>query len=342
MGEQQWVEHLRRALGRCAQTSADVPVGIGDDAAVLRPLHRSHHLVATVDMLVEGQHFLRRGPGAFRPEDIGWKALAVNLSDVAAMGARPLWALCSVGVPPDVGLAELERVYQGMAGLACRLGVRVVGGNLARTTQLVLDVTLLAEAQGVLTRGPARPGDRILVTGSLGAAAAALRLAEQPVALDAVSRRVLWRAQRRPVPRLVEGAALAGLPAGTVHALCDISDGLIADLRRLLGPHGAVLWRQALPIGPAVRRAAHALGVDPLPWVLGGGEDYELLLTCAARDEALVRRAVARAGGVDIHTIGEVRESGLYLAERPEAGEVPLGEVGWDPFRSTGGEERTY
>lgn len=328
---------VRRGLGDAA-TGRGVDVGIGDDAAVLR-LPPGRHLVATVDMIVEGQHFRRQGVGAGSLRDVGWRALAVNLSDLAAMGAQPLWALSSVGVPTGMAADELQDLSAGMAEAARRFGVAVVGGNLAHVPErLVVDVTLFGCAEHVVPRGGGRPGDRVCVTGHLGVAAAGLALshgdARERGDPSAADRDGLLAAQRRPEPRVREGLALGALAPTGVRAMCDVSDGLTRDLGHLCGPGlGAVLWRSALPVPPGVHATALALGASAWDWALGGGEDYELLCLVAPEAVAAAREAVAGCGGASLTVIGEcVARAGLYLAEAPGGRDRPLAAAGWDPF----------
>lgn len=327
-GEAAWLAALRDGFGAIT-AGPGVVLGIGDDAAVLRaPL--GQHLVATVDMLVEGQHFVCSGPGASTPEDIGWHALAVNLSDLAAMGARPLWALCSLGIPDRLAPEFGRRLALGMAELAAPLGVRVVGGNLAKVAErLVVDVTALGTARQAVTRSGARPGDRVCVTGTLGRAAAGLALARAGASEAAFG--PLRAALLRPQPRVAAGLALGAL-AGRVHAACDISDGLALDLHRLCAASGvgATLRVSALPLDPPTRAAAARLGKDPAAWALHGGEDYELLLAVPAEAEAEVGRALT-ATGTPVATIGVfAAEAGLWLEEA--GGRQGLAPGGWDPF----------
>lgn len=238
--------------------------GIGDDAAVLRP-QPGLDLVATTDSLVPGRHFLDH----WSPADIGHLALAVNLSDLAAMGARPRWALLALTLP-EGDAAWLDAFLDGFLGLADHFGLHLVGGNLARGP-LNIGVQLLGdvEPERVVTRQGAQAGDLLAVTGSLGDAAAALMLGESAPA-------ALTQRLRRPSPRVAAGRCLAV----AAHAMLDISDGLLADLSHLLpatGP-GAELELDALPASPALlealpdhrkRREIQARG----------GSDYELLVS---------------------------------------------------------------
>lgn len=336
-GEEALLAAVRRGLGAAA-AGEGVELGIGDDAAVLRP-PSGRRLVATVDMQVEGQHFERRGPAGAPPADIGWRALAVNLSDVAAMGGEPRWALSSLGIPPDMGPPEVEALCAGLAEAASAFGVAVVGGNLARVPAgLVLDVTVLGLVDRAVPRSGGQPGDLVCVTGRLGAAAAGLAVARRGRDVPGLgdrARRELLLAQRRPQPRVREGIALGAVLPGAVHAMCDVSDGLTADLGRLCPAGlGATLWREALPVPASVRAAAVALGADALAWALGGGEDYELLCLVAPEGFDAARSAVARCGGAELQAIGECSpRAGLRLAEARGGEGRPLEPAGWDPFR---------
>jgi thiamine-monophosphate kinase len=265
-----------------------VRVGIGDDAAVLRP-PEGEDLVATVDAVVEGVHF---GAG-FTPEDVGWKALAVNLSDLAAMGARPLWALVALATRRGEDPRRLVRVGRGIAACARRHGTSVVGGNVTAADQLSLTVTVVgAVPRGrALLRSGGRPGDLLVVSGTLGAAAAGLRPGA-PAALVA--------RQRRPRPRLALGRAAVGI----ARAAIDVSDGLLQDLGHLCEASGtgARVELERLPVSAAARKGARRPG-DPLEDALSGGEDYELLLAVPPRRLGDIRDA-ARSARTRVTVVG--------------------------------------
>jgi thiamine-monophosphate kinase len=277
-GEFELIARFTRALPLWGE---GVRLSVGDDAAVLRP-PRGEALVATVDAVVEGVHFDAR----FTPAEVGWKALAVNLSDLAAMGARPLWALVALGLPPATPADRLAGLARGVGACARRHGVAVVGGNVTRAAELSATVTVLGAVRPgrVLTRAGARPGDLLLASGTFGEAALGLL----PGAAASLARR-----QRRPVPRLALGRAVAGL----ARAAIDVSDGLVQDLGHLCAASGvgAVVEAQRVPTSGAYRRAAAALR-DPLAPALSGGEDYELLLAVPPGRLAAAQRAAARAG----------------------------------------------
>ncbi|HEY6003443.1 MAG TPA: thiamine-phosphate kinase [Anaeromyxobacter sp.] len=297
-----------------------VLVGAGDDAAVLRPAP-GEDLVATVDTVVEGVHFDAR----FAPEDVGWKALAVNLSDLAAMGARPLWALVALALPAGTRPAAVKRIASGLGACARAYRTAVVGGNVSRARELSLTVTAVGavpEGRAVLRTG-ARPGDLVAVTGTLGDAALGLR----PGAPRALASR-----QKRPSPRLAAGRALAGI----VRAGIDVSDGLAQDLGHVCRASGvgARIGLPDLPLSPAYRRMARRLP-DPFAPALSGGEDYELVV--AVPPTSLERaRAAARRSGTPLTVIGRfVRGEGVRVVDaRGEAVSVPEGH---DHLRERGG-----
>ena len=286
-GECELIAAFTRALPLSGE---GVLLGPGDDAALLRP-PRGQELVATVDAVVEGVHFDAR----FTPGDIGWKALAVNLSDLAAMGARPLWALVALAVPPGTPRTRLQGVARGLAACARRHRLAVVGGNVTRAVQLSLTVTVIGAVPPgrALRRDGARPGDLVLVSGTLGDAALGLRRGA-PAALA--------RRQRRPVPRLALGLALRGVASAAI----DLSDGLAQDLGHLClaSGAGATLFAARLPRSRAGRSAAAALA-DPLGPALRGGEDYELCVTVPPGRLGAAARAAVRAG-VALTLVGEV------------------------------------
>lgn len=302
-------------IARRVKPGEGVVLGIGDDAALLSPPTPGRGLVASCDALVEGRHFL---PGA-APEDLGWKALAVNLSDLAAMGAVPRHALLALTLPegdPD----WLEAFLDGLLGLAEAEGVTLVGGNLARGPRQIV-VTVLGEVKlaDALRRSGARPGDRLWVTGTLGGAAAALAAEREGRFVPEAWQRRL----RRPEPRLRVGQALAGL----AHAAIDLSDGLLLDLARLCEASGtgAELELHALPCAP---------GLDALPeearwrFVLGGGDDYELLV---ALPPAVDPRSVCPPDP-PLTAIGRVTEGG-GIRGRDRVGRLfDLTAFGWDHF----------
>jgi thiamine-monophosphate kinase len=250
-------------------------LGIGDDAALLRP-PAGTEIVATIDAVMEEVHFRRDWS---KPEDVGWKALAVNVSDLNGMGARPLAALVSIGLPPDVTPSWIEGCYRGMAECSAAYGCPLVGGDTVRSPRhIALSVTALgtvAEGRAVLRSG-AQPGDLLCVTGVLGESAAGYELLSREVRRRP-EHAPLLAAHRRPRPPRLAGAVLA--EAGLVTAMLDLSDGLASDLQHLSRRSGVGVTVEAarLPISDATRQTAQRLELDVANLVLHGGEDYELL-----------------------------------------------------------------
>src|SRR5688572_11640507 len=257
---------IARVLAR-AGTSRAAQVGPGDDAAVLRST--DGRIVASVDVLVEGRHFRRDWSSA---EDIGHKAAAANLADIAAMGATTTALLVGLACPPATPTSWLEGVATGLAEECGPLGAAVVGGDLVASAtdsaSVVLSVTALGDLGGrtPVLRSGARPGDVVAVAGRLGWAACGLAVLRRGFS----SPLAVVSAHRRPTPPYAAGPAAADAGA---TSMCDVSDGLLADLDR-----GALVRTFLEPAGP-LQQVASALGVDPLSWVLTGGEDHALVAT---------------------------------------------------------------
>lgn len=318
VSERAVVETIRSAV---SASGVPIALGIGDDAAVLE---HSGPLVACHDLLVDGVHFRRAWASA---ADVGHKALAVNLSDLAAMGATPTAALVGLTLPPDVGLEEVAALYGAMAALAGGHGVAIAGGDTTTGPVLSLGVTALGRMEpGVapMTRAGGRPGDLLCLTGPLGASAAGLALLEDPglgAGAEPGPMDDLRRAHLRPVPRIAAGRALA---AGGAHAAIDISDGLLLDAGRLADASGCGLLLDlgAVPLAPGVAGVAEALGRPADLFAATGGEDYELLLALAPEDlgrlRALTDRPLTPVGGLTAAPGTHVTRDGAPVAvERP-------------------------
>jgi thiamine-monophosphate kinase len=328
LGEFGLISRLTDAL----ETRPDVALGVGDDAALLDP-GPDMLVAATVDALVAERHFLM---AVATPEEIGRKALAVNLSDLAATGAEPCWALVSLLLPASLDVGVLDGVYAGLRGEAQRYGVAVVGGNVAATDgPFTLDVVALGRCPrgAQVTRAGGQPGDLLLVTGSLGAAVAGLLVAREPQRAEGVARNMLERARGAmvtPTPRVAAGRALAS--GRLARAMLDISDGLVGDLNHLCERSGvgAELDASLIPVDPAVAAIAPHYGRDPLTLALYGGDDYELVCALAPehRDDAL---AALRAVGCAPAIIGRLTAPGAGITLRRADGSTePLAIQGWD------------
>ena len=306
LSEDEIVRVIRTLAGR--PRARGVRNAIGDDAAVLEPTPGTT-LVATTDLLLEDVHFRRRWAES---ADIGWKAVAVNVSDVAAMGAMPRWALVALACPPSVQPGEIEAFYEGALALCDAHDVVIVGGDTSASPHgWIVNVTLLGETATPVLRSTARPTDVVAVTGSLGRSAAGLAVLERGAAPSGVPAPLLadvTDAHLRPRPRVAEARWLAA--AGGVTAMMDLSDGLATDLARLLGEShvGATVRLDDVPIAPAARAVAVGLGQDALAWATGGGEDYELLLTCERGAAERLRTGLARDVGTELTVLGEVHD----------------------------------
>lgn len=289
---------IRRYFSSLSAAREGVALGIGDDAALLAP-RPGHQLVVTCDTLIRGRHF----PDDTAAFDIGWKSLAVNLSDLAAMGAQPRWFLLALSLP-EADERWLADFCAGIKALADRHGVALVGGD---TTRGALSVTITAmgevPAGAALLRGGARVDDCVCVTGTLGDAAAALALLHAGTRDSALLARL-----DRPEPRIAAGLALRGI----AHAAIDLSDGLAGDLQHVLDASGvgAELNVDALPCSEALR--ARSVSAQRLTHQLAGGDDYELCL-CIAPDQVDAARA---ALDVPLTVVGRITaQPGLRCAD---------------------------
>lgn len=264
-----------------------------DDVALLETGGRTE-IICTSDTLVEDVHFRQ---GWSRPEDVGWKALAVNLSDLASTGAQPLAALVSLSVPKFCSVRWLRRLYDGISDCSREYGCPIAGGDTTRSPgPIYISVSAIGSSESrLLTRGSAGSGDLICVTGTLGESAAGLELMRQGT-LRSRSLDGLLQAHRRPRPQLAAGQALAGLPH--VTACMDLSDGLAQDLPRLarLSGCGFSLDADRLPVSDHTRTCAGRLGLDPVELALTGGEDYQLLFTMGPAGRQSAAPALAASG----------------------------------------------
>ena len=290
-----------------------VIVGPGDDAAVLKPV-RGAFDVLTTDVQVEGIHFDRR----FVPPDaIGHRALAVNLSDLAAMGARPRVALLSLMLPDALPVADVDAILDGLLALAADTQTALVGGNITRSPgPLVVDVTAVGSVarRKVLGRGGARPGDEVYLTGAIGAARAGLAMLQAGATADDRFSAGCRARYLRPVPRVRIGGQLGRVRAAS--ACMDLSDGLADAVRQVCEASGvgALIEAGALPIDPGARTWSEAHGEDAVRAAVQGGDDYELLFTVPRRFRGRLRTVRAIAGDVAITRIGAItRERDIRL-----------------------------
>lgn len=300
-----------------------IKLGIGDDAALWQP-SRSNRSAITTDMLVEGVHFSR---DAMSLEDVGWRSMAANASDLAAMGARPVLATVALGIPAELGPEDVVALYRGLAAAANDARLAIAGGDLARAPALTVAVAAVGEVRpsNVKTRAGGRPGDVVAVTGELGASRAGLEAARGAVALSASLAHDALQAFRRPNARCTEGRFLGG--SRNVNAMMDCSDGLSTDLDRLCAASGCGAVVESVPVAPAAAAAARGLGDDPERFALAGGEDFELIVAIKPRAfEHVAQRFLVRFHR-PLHRVGTLRaDAGIEWRGRP------LSRLGWEHF----------
>jgi len=334
MGEFELLAKLRERL---PPAGARVRLGSGDDAAVTVP---GGATATSVDAIVEGVHF-RRGEAPMQA--IGRKALAAALSDLAAMGAEAGEAYVVLGAPPDLAEGEFEALLDGLLALAAETGTTLAGGDLTRSPALILAVTVVGHAprlDDLVTRGGARPGDLLVLSGELGGAAAGRLLLDRPElgrGVPAIAAERLRARQLEPTPRLGSGRALAAAGART---MIDLSDGLAGDALHVAraGGVGLRIDASSLPLAEGVAEVAAAAGGDPLQLAVSGGEDYELLAALpSARLEAAAER-IAEAGETTLTEIGRVTAGEGVELRLPGGG--LLESQGYDHFRPTNRESR--
>jgi thiamine-monophosphate kinase len=325
-------DELARAIARLLSgPTPGVLLGPGDDAALVETGPGLGLL--TADTLVEGLDFELHRPA----RDVGYKAIVVNVSDVAAMGGSPRFATVSLVLPSTVHVPWVMELYGGMLEACKEHACTIVGGDLSRGTEVVISVALTGEVSPgrVLSRRGARPGDRVVVTGSLGAAAGGLALlrADEQVLRAAAGtgwEHDLSQALDRPVARVGEGQTLAQHGA---TAMIDVSDGFLLDLSRLCEASavGARVHLDAVPVHPSVVELSRVAEVEPLDLALSGGDDYELLATIPGDRFEQASEAMDGRFGTTLHDIGEV-VGGSGLVGVDARGERPLQPKGWDHF----------
>ncbi len=307
-------------------------VGIGDDCAVLPGPGGVARLVTT-DMLVEDIHFLR---DRIPPGDLGYKSLAVNLSDIAAMGGTPAEAYLSLALPRDTELAWLDAFFDGMLELAGAQSVSLLGGDTTRSPgPIIVNVVVIGEVleASVRRRSSGRPGDLLCVTGLLGESAAGLRaLLDRPDPDPDPDLEALVRCHHRPRPHLAEGRWLARQPG--VRAMMDVSDGIDSDIRRILERSrcGAVVELDHLPLSDRLRRVCARRGWDPVESACTGGEDYCLLVSVAPDAWPQVRVGFEQAFGRPLHAIGMLDQDAGRLRYLSKGKPVSLRAGGYDHF----------
>jgi len=324
LGEFGLIELIADTVGKASRR--DLILGIGDDTAAW---HTDGSVqLGTTDILIQNVHFTL-DIATWR--ELGWKALAVNISDIAAMGGMPSFAMVSLGLPPETDVDNVVELYRGMKEIASKFDVDIVGGNISRAPVVIIDVSLIGKASSgaLLTRSAAAPGDQIAVTGYLGLSAAGLQMLKSGRKLNSKTTAFFREAHLRPRPRVAEGQILV---QHGVRAAIDLSDGLLSDLTHICKASrvGAKVWIDKLPIHALLKSAFQK---ESLRLALSGGEDYELLFT--ARSEVIAKLKDVMSSPVMV--IGEIVSDApgqiTLLDEQGKA--VKWDEGGWDHFKSS-------
>ena len=335
IGEFGLIRRISDLLNKEGIRSERVTVGIGDDTASFLP-RPGYELLVTCDCMVEGRHYL---PGKISPLDLGRRAMTLNISDIGAMGGRPLYALISLGLKAEVFIQDIEEMYRGFLMELNPFGASIIGGNLTKSGDgMFIDITLIGEVEqgkGVRRSG-ARPGDAILVTGYPGQAAAGLQLLLHAPDDSKILGHPLVKIYNTPSHRAQLGEAIGR--AGLATAMIDTSDGFLGDLGHICEESnvGAELFKEKLPVSEDLRKAAQILHRDPYDFFLGESDDYELVITCRPHDVARLRFVVTQCCPVPLTEVGRVtdaaREITLLL---PEGDRRAVKISGWDHFRLT-------
>lgn len=333
IGEFGLIRRINELLNREGIRSERVTVGIGDDTASFLP-RPGYELLVTCDCMVEGRHYL---PKYIRPFDVGRRAMTLNISDIGAMGGKPLYALISLGLKAEILVSEIEEMYRGFLTELKPFEASIIGGNLTHSGDgMFIDITLIGEVEqgkGVRRCG-AKPGDAILVTGYPGQAGAGLQLLLQAPDDPKILGHPLVKIYHTPSHKAQLGEAIGR--SGRAAAMIDTSDGFLGDLGHICEESGvgAELFQEKIPISEELREAGRRLHRDPDDFFLGESDDYELVITCRPQDVAFLRSIMNRCCPGVLTEVGRItgtpREVTLLL---PDGKRRPLKPSSWDHFR---------
>ena len=330
IGEFGFIKKISRG---CLIRSDNIIKAIGDDAAAFATAPDQLSLITT-DLLVERVHFLRAAISGF---DLGYKSLAVNLSDIAAMGGTAREAFVSIAIPDDCHLNYLEAVYSGIKDLAAGFDVNVLGGDTTRSKKdLIINIVVqgIVSKEELLCRDAARAGDVIFSTGFLGDSKAGLHLILNQIDADTARLAALLKAHLVPQPHLSEGRFLARQPG--VHAAIDTSDGLSSDLAHIAEESrvGARLYAEKIPISPNLKDFCTRFDFDPIDYALSGGEDYTLLCTIAPQNADKIANDFEKEFKRPLFAIGETTAKKQIDVVYADGETKPLPPTGWDHFKA--------
>ena len=324
-------EFIRSIKNDCHFSHKKLIKGIGDDCAVVGP-YDGKVLLLTTDILIEDIHFIL---GKIRPEHLGEKSVAVNLSDIAAMGGTALHLLVSLALPRSMSVETIHALYRGMKKTCKRYQVNILGGDTsASPDRVMINVTVLGEApeNEVLYRNGASAGDHIYVTGTIGDSAAGLKVIRGEFSGPESVLSPLMRAHNRPLPLLEAGRMIAR--SGLASAMLDLSDGLLSDLRHICEASevGARLFAIDLPVSGELRTVAEINNFDPYELALSGGEDYRLLITVPLKNAGPFEKMFDEDVPCPISLIGKITEDKGIRIVRPDGVEEQSEPAGYDHF----------
>ena len=337
IGEFGLIDRIHELLQKEGVQTPGLTLGIGDDTASFLP-HAGYEVLVTCDCMVEGRHYL---PQHITPLELGRRAMVLNISDIGAVGGKPLYALVSLGLRSDTRVSDVEAMYHGFVAELNPFEASVIGGNLTKSGDgPFIDITLIGEVEQGKTvrRSTAKVGDAILVTGYPGQSAAGLQLLLHAERLEGLRDHPLVRAYNMPSHRAWEGRAIA--KSGCVTAMIDTSDGFLGDLGHICKESavGAELIQEKLPISEVLRQAAQNLGQNPYDLILKDSDDYELIITCDPDHVGQICSAVSSLSDVPVTEVGRItdmtRQIKLILPDGTQSGIKP---AGWDHFTESGG-----
>ncbi|MEX0769989.1 MAG: thiamine-phosphate kinase [Balneolaceae bacterium] len=330
LGELGLIEKIAGMFGRHRTSST---AGIGDDCAVL-PFGNSESMLVTTDLLIENTHFYL---DRISPRDLGYKALAVNLSDISAMGGKPVYAFLSIGLPLDIPLDWLDAFLSETRKLSEQYHVKLMGGDTTKSESgLLINYTVLgiAKHDQILWRSNAKPGDKIALLGSTGESGAGLKLLEINDLPDDEKYRQLIKVHNRPRIFIREAQFLARSPA--VHAMIDLSDGILSDAGHIAEESGATLQIdvEELPLSKNLRETCEKFEWQPLELALSAGEDYSLLFTIDKTEIEKVRNEFREKFSVPFSVIGDVTDGPSELRLNSDGNSFKINKRGYDPFKN--------
>jgi thiamine-monophosphate kinase len=334
IGEFGLIAHIHKLILEKGVQTDGVRLSIGDDTAAIEP-RTGFELLVTCDCLVEGRHYL---PDHIIPLDLGRRAMAVNISDIGAMGGLPLYSLVSLGLREDTLVTDVESIYHGFLAELHPFQASIIGGNITRTDgPNFIDITMVGEVEkgNIVLRSTAEVGDAILVTGFPGQAVAGLQLLLSSLSPQDMQKQPLVQSYNTPKHRAREGHAIAC--SGYAKAMIDTSDGLLSDLGHICEESkvGAEIFQKKLPLSKALHQAASQLNCDPYDLILSESDDYELILTCAQNHVEKIQSRVAGLSDTPVTEIGRitVAKEKIQLII-PDGRKKLVTPSGWDHFKT--------